>query len=170
MANFSITNSTAVGAGNVQQNLTTTFKTIIVIGNSTATTATNGWAGNRRYKITDIIIGTNGTPADNYMQWDISRFSATAILTANAVTPSPLDQADAACAAASYANATTENTYITGLSVFNVGVNQRASYRWVAAPGSEIIWPATSSAGIVLRVKSPGYTGTATGQLYITEM
>lgn len=24
---------------------------------------------------------------------------------------------------------------------FYVGVNQRAKYRWVAAPGSEIVWP-----------------------------
>ena len=69
MANFSITNSTAIGAGNTQQNLTSTYKTMIVIGNSTATTATNGWAGNRRYRITDIIIGTNGTPADNEIEW-----------------------------------------------------------------------------------------------------
>lgn len=72
MANFSITNSTASGAGNAQQNLSATYKTMIVIGNSTATTATNGWAGNRRYRITDIIIGTAGVPADNSIEWDLA--------------------------------------------------------------------------------------------------
>jgi len=72
MANFSVTNSTAIGAGNVQQKLTTTYKTLIVIGNSTATSATNGWAGNRRYRSPDIIIGTNGVPADNSIEWDLA--------------------------------------------------------------------------------------------------
>ena len=33
----------------------------------------------------DLLIGTNGTPADNYLQWDVSRM--TAVGTATSVTP-----------------------------------------------------------------------------------
>jgi hypothetical protein len=54
----------------------------------------------------------------------------------------------------------TNNTYLQ--SLWNVAVNQRASYRWVAAPGSEFVYPATSSAGLGLRSLSGGYTGTVT--------
>jgi hypothetical protein len=54
-----------------------------------------------------------------------------------------------------------------------VGINQRASYRWVAAPGSEIVYPAVSSAtagaGLALRVRSGGYTGNTTGNWLFQE-
>jgi hypothetical protein len=103
------------------------------------------------------------------MEWDISRFSATAILTATAVTPNPLDVADSAMLGVSTANAVTENTYIANSSVFYVGVNQRASYRWVAAPGSELVYPATALAGLGGRTRSGGYTSTATMQFYTQE-
>lgn len=161
MANFATSNSLA----GTQQAVSSTYKTLLNVYSSSTTSA-------RRGKIYDILVGTNGTPADNYMEWDLSRFSATAILTATAVTPNPLDVADAAMLSASYANATTENTYVnngTGASVFYVGVNQRASYRWVAAPGGELVYPATNLAGIGGRTRSGGYTGTATMQFYVQE-
>lgn len=161
MANYSTSNNLA----GTQQAISSTYKTLLNVYSSSTTSA-------RRGKIYDVLVGTNGTPADNYMEWDISRFSATAILTATAVTPNPLDVADAVALSASYANATTENTYVnngSGASVFYVGVNQRASYRWVAAPGGELVYPATNLAGLGGRARSGGYTGTATMQFYFTE-
>src|SRR5271166_7074152 len=53
----------------------------------------------RRGKVYDILIGTNGTPADNYLQWDVSRMTADG--TGTAVTPNPLDPADVAALATS---------------------------------------------------------------------
>src|SRR5437868_3123244 len=98
---------------------------------STYKTLVNAYASSttslRRGKIYDLLIGTNGTPADNYMEWDISKFSATAVLTGTAVTPNPLDGADGAFLGVSFANATTENTYVnngTGSSYFYIGINQ----------------------------------------------
>lgn len=161
MARYATSNS----LGGTQVAISTAYKTLVNAYSSSTTSA-------RRGKIFDVLVGTNGTPADNYMEWDISRFSATAILTATAVTPNPLDPADAAFLGVSAANATTENTYVnngTGASVFYVGVNQRASYRWVAAPGSELVYAATNLVGLGLRAKSGGYTGTATGQLFVEE-
>lgn len=161
MPNYASSNA----LGGTQVAVSTSYKTLVNVYASSATQA-------RRAKIYDVLVGTNGTPADNYIEWDISRFSATAILTATAVTPNPLDVADAAFLGVSTANATTENTYVnngTGASVFYVGVNQRASYRWVAAPGGELVYPATNLAGLGGRTRSGGYTSTATMQWYVNE-
>ena len=156
MANYYTSDS----LGGTQQACSATYKTLV-----------NVYAGStvRRGKIYDVLVGTNGTPADNYMEWDISRFSVTISISATAVTPSPLDIADAAFAGVSLANSTADSTYLTGASVFYVGVNQRASYRWVAAPGSELVYPATATTGLALRTRSGGYTSTATGALYVSE-
>lgn len=160
MANYATSNA----LGGTQVALTSTYKTLLNVYASSTTAL-------RRGKIYDVLVGTNSTPGDNYMEWDISKFSATAVLTATAVTPNPLDAADSAFLGVSTANATTENTYVnngTGASVFYVGVNQRASYRWVAAPGSELVYAATALVGLGLRARSGG-TPTATGQFYVQE-
>lgn len=158
MANFATTGQ--------QTTLTTTYKTIV--------TALAASSSPHRGKVYDLLIGTAGTPADNVLQYDISRITADG--TGTAFTPNPLDPADAACTATSKYNHTIEPTYagsvtssISTSSLFMVGINQRASYRWVAAPGSELVWPATASNGVGLRALSPAYTGTTTGTLYFCE-
>lgn len=154
MANYTANNQ----LGGTQQNLSTTYKSI-VIAVSSATV--------RRIKIYDLLIGTNGTPADNELEWDVSR--QTAAGTATSITPNALDPADAAALTACSANATVEGTVTANSSAFYVATNQRASYRWVAAPGSELVGPATSAAGFTLRAKSAAYTSTVTGTLYFAE-
>lgn len=160
MANFSITNSTVSGGGGTQQAVASTPKTLIgTYGSTTAPV---------RGKVYDLLIGTNGTPADNTTEWDIPR--ATTSVGGTVATPQALDPADAASTSVITVNSTTEGTITANSDVFYVGVNQRASYRWVASPGSELIWPATASNGLVLRVKSAsGYTGTATGNWLFQE-
>ena len=162
MANYAISNSTLGGVG-TQQAMTTTYKTLVCVYAST--TGTTSLV--RRGKIYDILVGTNGTPADNAMEFAMSRMTAPS--TSSIVSAQPLDMADAVMASGAVANSTTEGTFTSSAEVFYVGINQRASYRWVAAPGSEIVYPATSSAGVALRAKSPSYTGTATGMVYNQE-
>jgi hypothetical protein len=53
--------------------------------------------------------------------------------------------------------------------LLQVAVNQRASYRWVAAPGGEFVIPATNVAGIGVRAKSPAYASTATSSMSFWE-
>ena len=159
MANYTATNGSTASAGT--QQATATAYVGALLGITTLTTL-------RRGKIYDLLVGTNGTPADNYMTWDISR--QTAAGTATSVTPNALNPADAAFLGLSTANSTIEPTVTANSSVFFVGVNQRASYRWVAAPGSEFVYPATTANGFALRVLSGSYTGTATGQLWVTEI
>lgn len=180
MSNFTIMNTTGIGGGNVQQAMTTTYKSLIIAGNSSASTTTLGAGNYRRGKLYDILVGTNGTPADNYMEFDVT-------LVTLGTTPAGIlntlisslsstfanDPADVVQVAALSINSTAEVGITATTEKWYVGVNQRASYRWVAAPGSEILYPANSSAaggnGLVLRARSGGYTGTATANAMIQE-
>jgi hypothetical protein len=157
MANYAVNNSLA----GTPQNMSTSYKTLVVVTASNATQL-------RRGQIYDVLIGTDGSPADNAMVFDISR--QTAAGTATSVTPVALNPADAAMLGVAAANATVEGTITSASSVFNIGLNQRASYRWVAAPGSELVYPATNANGFALRAKSPAYTSTATGEVLVTEL
>jgi hypothetical protein len=155
MALYSTTNTNA----GTQQAVSASYKTLLSL-----TAVANTLTGAR---IFDVLIGTDGTPADNAMDWDISR--QTAAGTATATIPNPLDLGTRAAGTGAAANFTAEGTITAGSSVFAIGINQRASYRWVAAPGSELILPAVAAAGFALRTKSPGYTGTATATMFHSE-
>ena len=157
MANYSVTNGSSGGAA-----VATGFKTLLSISASTGGTP-------RRGKIYDVLVGTNGTPADNFMVWDISRKVDT-VGTSIDVTAQALDPADAAADTQAFQDYSSEPTITASSAVFSVGVNQRASYRWVAAPGGELVWPASAGSGFGLRVLSGGYTGTATGTMHFTEL
>jgi len=159
MAKYAITNGSTSGAG-TQQSMGTAYA-----GSMIGLTGAN--SAPRRIKVYDVLIGTNGTPADNFVEWDISRITTNS--TATSATPQPLDLADATSLTTTTVNSSTFGTITANSNVFYVGVNQRASYRWVAAPGGELVSPATSSAGFQLRARSGGYTGTATGTLHFEE-
>ena len=145
-------------AGTKQAN-TTTYKTQLSLTAATATLT--------RGKVYDVLIGTNGTPADNPMEFDISR--QTAAGTSTAVVPVALEPGDRASGTVGAANFTAEGTITALSSVFYIGLNQRASYRWVAAPGSELVIPNTNLAGFAFRSKSATYTGTSGVQAYHEE-
>jgi len=180
MANFGLSNSTAAGGGIAAQAITTTYKTLVVVAASTTATGTN--TGLRRGKMYDVLIGTAGTPADNVMQFDIVRAtyaSSTAITTGGVLPLSSfsstllMDYADGSPTAWLSINSSVE-TYLTSpTELWDVGINQRASYRWVAAPGSELVYPAASSGAgpnaLAVRALSPGYTGTATATVLVAE-
>lgn len=156
MANYAVSN-TLVGT---LQAITSTYKTLLAITAQTTSL--------RRSKIYDMTFGTLGTPADQSYEWDISR--QTAVGTSSVVVPVPLDPADAAAFTVGSANFTAEGTITAVSSVFYLGTNQRASYRWVAAPGSELVGPATNLAGFALRTRSvSGGTATATAQFWFQE-
>lgn len=178
MANYAVSNSTVNGFGSSQAAMTTTYKTLCAIAAST-----QGGAGNvalRRGKLYDILVGTNGTPADNYMEFEVCRATMTTSGSAWAGSLSSvsswisLDNADGSVAGLLAVNSSNEGQLtMVGQDVWYVGVNQRASYRWVAAPGSELVYPAVSSAtggnGLALRARSGAYTGTATGTVLNSE-
>lgn len=99
----------------------------------------------RRFKVYDVILGSEATPADAAILWTIQRCSAAG--TTTAVTPQKLDPADAAALTEAGENATIEPTYTANEILLNVPLNQRATFRWVAAPGGELVFPATDENG-----------------------
>lgn len=149
-----------------QTTLTSAYKTVALVQGATSGTL-------KRAKIYEIIVGAAGNPnaTDTYIQWDISRITASGAGAYTAWTPTALDPADSAAIVVAGINATAEATTVTAnSSLFNVGVNQRGSLRWVAAQESQnIIMPATASNGLILRCLSNAYTGAGTGQLTYQE-
>jgi hypothetical protein len=143
-----------------KQAITTSYKTLLAYTAATATL--------RRFKVYDVMVGTLGTPADQSYDFDISR--QTAAGTATSITLLALDPADAASDTVAVANATAEGTITATSSVFYIGMNQRASYRWVASPGSELVAPATNLAGFALRARSAsGGTAVCSAAMMIIE-
>lgn len=156
MANYSANNSAGT-----HQAITSSYKTLIQVTAATALL--------RRGKLYDVTFGTIGTAADQTYEWDISRCTT---LGTGGSTPvaAPLDSADSAAGTVCTVDVTAEPTITAATSQFYLGTNQRASYRWVAAPGSEMVWPATNLNGLALRTRSvSGGTATATGAFLFQE-
>jgi len=143
-----------------QQALSTAYKTLLAL---TAATATLTSA-----EVFEFGVGTDGTPAENVVQYDISR--QTAAGTSTAVTPVALNSAKGAARTVGSANFTAEGTITATSSVWAMPLNQRASFRWIARGDDDrLIIPATNLAGFALRAKSPAYTGTAVGEMKHSE-
>ncbi len=132
-------------------------------------------SGARRIKLYEVELGQTGglSSTDCQVQYDLSRFSQTAILTAPLVVPSPLDAADGTCLAIFANNATTELTYTTagvGLGLKQWAINQRGFMRWRALDdGDNIIVAATSLVGVGIRGLSSNFTGTLVGNINFVE-
>jgi hypothetical protein len=127
----------------------------------------------RRAKWYEFTLGATANPnaTDTYLQFDISRLSGTTSLAGTALTPNPLDPADQAAATLAAGNLTTEvNSAILGVSLYNTGINQRATTRWIAAQESQfLISPATAQNGLELRVQSSTFASTCDGQVSFVE-
>ena len=104
-----------------------------------------------RPKIYDLIVGSDAAPADNAVEYNLQRYTA-AGTAGGAVTPQLLDPGDpASLAAAAVGVYTVEPTYTANAIMLMWAQNQRATFRWVAAPGGEIILPAVAANGVGVR-------------------
>ena len=99
----------------------------------------------RRFRLYDVVVGSEGSPADNAFLYVFQR--CTAAGTNTSVTPRNLDPADATTELDAGQNHTVEPTYTASTELLYIPLNQRATMRWVAAPGSELVFPATASNG-----------------------
>lgn len=154
MANYAATNnSSAGGAAGTNITASSTYAAIITMGSSSTTPV--------RGKLYDVLIGTNGTPADNVMEFQILRTTecATGVAGGTTITAAPLDSNDKIAVSRVTVNSTGVAAGAASPSLWYIGINQRASYRWVAAPGGELIWPATGSAAISLQGKGAAGIG-----------
>lgn len=137
------------------------------VGASYSTAGNVVRGASKRVKLYDFVVGQGGTPADNAMFWLVQRSTTAGTLTG--VTPAPLDSADGASVATAGENATIEPTYTASEELLEIPLNQRASYRWVAAPGGELVVPNTANNGIGFQVNSAAYTGTADVSFHFEE-
>jgi hypothetical protein len=99
----------------------------------------------RRLRVYDVMFGSEATPADAAILWTFQRCSAAG--TSTGVTPTNLDSASSTTEYDAGENHTIEPTYTATLILLNIPLNQRATFRWVAAPGGELVMPATASNG-----------------------
>jgi hypothetical protein len=107
-------------------------------------------ASPRRAKIYDLIVGSPAAPADNNVQFDVFRCT-TAGTAGSAVTPAALDLADTLASTIVAGQAHTVVPTVSGPSMLSIPLNQRATMRWVAPPGGELIIPATASNGFMIQ-------------------
>ena len=114
----------------------------------------------RRGKFYDLVFGSEATPADNVYLWQVQR--CTTAGTSTGVTPTAVDPADAATESDAGENHTIDPTLTAGAILLSCPLNQRATFRWVAPPGGEFVYPATASNGLAVR------TPTASGLLAVT--
>jgi len=102
-----------------------------------------------RNMVYELWMGNEGSPADQVTIYHIARVTSDGA--GSAVTPSPLDPGDRASQCTCLENHTTEPTYTSGGEILEIPLNHRATFRWVAAPGGEIITPATDNNGLGLK-------------------
>lgn len=132
----------------------TTVKTMLQLAAQTT--------GLRRAFLYEWTVGPASVPnaTDCELAWTVIR-QTTAGVGGVTLTTNAEDPADAAAATVALGSLTTEPTGAETGVLDALGANQRASYRWVVAPGGpgELVIPATNLAGIGIRVKSSTYTG-----------
>ena len=113
-----------------------------------------------RPRIYDLIFSQGGTPADNVIRWQVPRFTASGTSNTAAV-ENALDPGAPASDVISLEEYTGAPTVTADSELLDFDLNQRATFRWVAAPGGELVIPATADSGIFFNASSAAYTGTA---------
>jgi hypothetical protein len=81
-----------------------------------------------------------------------------------------INPADAATEADAGTNHTIDPTLTAGAMVLTIPLNQRATFRWVADPGKELVYPATASNGLAVRTPTAGGAVAITCTLSFSEM
>ena len=144
-------------------------------GNGAAAVGTNKTiltlisAATIRPMLYDLLIGSGVTPADLATIFHLERFTAVGT-EGSGFTPEPLDPDDPA-SLADYGVGVfaAEPTYTAGAVLLKVPLNQRATFRWVAAPGGELVVPATAANGIGLTPIASGYSADVAATLHWEE-
>lgn len=145
-----------------QATTTASFKSAVILIASTTT----------RPKIFHFVLSTLGAAADGVLEWIIQRF--TTVGTTTGVTPRSLDTTDPSSSAATAgSNATAEPTYTANSSLFDQGINQRATYTWNAwTEGAQLVCSTAAGNGIGIAVLSsvaPAYGGQANAHIHFEE-
>ena len=113
-----------------------------------------------RPKIYEIMVGCAAAPASQAAAWNFQRHTASG--TGTAQTPAKVDPADPAAVMLAEVNHSVEPTYTAGEVMWELGLNQQATFDWKANPGRELTLAASATAGAGIKTLSS--TGTAVHQ------
>ena len=95
----------------------------------------------------DVVIGSDATPADQANEFVIDRTTTAGVGTTTVQVP--LDPAGIASRADSQGGTYgTDPVRTASTGLLMIGLNQRATFRWVAAPGGEIKSVAAAVSGL----------------------
>ena len=120
------------------------------VNSTTATTLTLERTA-RRFKIYDFTSGfTLASPSDNLLSVTAQRFDTDDGTAGTAPVPDQLDPADPIPSTVAIFNHSIEpSSYVADSEVWGpIGQHMRATYRWVAAPGKEIIVADAANLGV----------------------
>lgn len=117
----------------------------------------------------DILFGQGSTPADNSVRWEVTRRSAAGSVAESAVVENLINPASPAAVVTAFEELTVGPTVTADSQLLDFDLNQRATFRWVAAPGGELIAPATAANGLVFNCSSAAYTGIARATIHWEE-
>lgn len=109
-----------------------------------------------RLRLSDIIIGSDATPADIATEFNIVNTSSVGT-GGTTLTEAPLDPLTVAATGAGIGGTFT-GAPTAGNILLMIALNQRATFRWVAAPGYELISAATAANGLELISVNSGGT------------
>ncbi len=121
-----------------------------------------------RGRIYDMMWGSIGTPADNEVQWLVRR-STDLGTEGSAVVGQPLDDGAPTALTLASTNYSVEPAMAAGSEIIDIGLNQRASWRWVAAPEGEIVMTADAAVAIVITPIGPASVGVVTATAHWVE-
>lgn len=149
---------------NFAVNMTRTASATLSVGSLTAA-ASNP----RRYKLFDWVFGSaEAAPADGNSLWQIQRCTTAGTAGSNP-TPQAIDPGDTVAATTVCGQAHSADPTLTANAILaSIGLNQRATFRWVPAPGKELICPATASNGMAFRTPTAALV-TCTSQAWFEE-
>lgn len=102
-----------------------------------------------RPKVYEFNSGSDATPADTSAKFSWRRTTANFGTPVN-VTPNALDPGDPASLATFSTPGGTAPTITANSDLYQWAQNGRANFRWVAAPDSELVLPATAANGLAL--------------------
>jgi len=110
-----------------------------------------------RIHLYDLVISSDDTPSDQATRYSVQTTTDVGVGGTGLANETPLDPLSVgAVGDAIKGTFTTKPT--TGAILLLFSVNQRATFRWVAAPGSELMSPAAAGDGLM--VNSENSTGT----------
>lgn len=121
-----------------------------------------------RGRISEIIVGCSATPADQATLFRVGRTTAVGT-EGSGFTPLNVDPAGPAGEMDAGIAHSAEPTYTANKELLTIPVNQRATFRWVCAPGAELLMAATQNNGAGLYSSAATGTASHTSSVYFEE-